>query len=112
MFHVAKFFEKDSIFKEINTLSWQLYKTDDVWYLLKKLSVLAAMIRQPANHIIWFWRFVQGVQDQNFRIQTAITQKLCTWDPKLVKPKCVWEIYISSDKVSFLKKLQKNTKFQ
>ena len=54
---------------------------------------------------------VQGVQDQNFRIQTAITQELCTWDHKLVKPKCVWEIYIFSDKVSFLKKLQKSTKF-
>ena len=33
--------------------------------------------------------YIQGVQDQNFRIQTAITQELCTRDHKLVKPKCV-----------------------
>ena len=50
----------------------------------------------------WSHRFheefqhIQGVQDQNFRIQIAITQKLWTWDPKLVKPKCVWDIYIFS----------------
>ena len=43
-----------------------------------------------------YWPHIQGVQDQNFQIKTAITQKLCTWDPKMVKPKCVWKIYIFS----------------
>ena len=54
---------------------------------------------------------VQGVQDQNFRIQIAITQKLCTWDPKLVKPKCVWEIYIFSQLIEpFVYIIYKNMK--
>ena len=48
------------------------------------------------NYVMKSFVILQGVQDQNFRIQIAITQKLWTWDPKLVKPKCVWEIYIFS----------------
>ena len=72
-------------------------------YLLKKCFNLNRRYFKISN--------VQGVQDQNFRIQTAITQELCAWDPKLVKPKCVWEIYIFSDKVSFLKKLKKIQSF-
>ena len=34
-------------------------------------------------------KFVQGVPDQNFQIQTGFTQRLWKLDPKLVKPKCV-----------------------
>ena len=36
---------------------------------------------------------IQGVQDQ-IQFQTALSQKLCKLDHTLVKPNCVWKIYI------------------
>ena len=37
---------------------------------------------------------LQGDPNQNLRFLLAITLKICFSDPMLVKPKCVWEVYI------------------
>ena len=45
---------------------------------------------------------VQGVPDQIFQFERGFTLKLCMLDPKLVKAKCVWEIYIFVYILSYL----------
>ena len=37
---------------------------------------------------------LQGDPNQNLRFLLAITLKICVFDLMLVKPKCVWEVYI------------------
>ena len=37
---------------------------------------------------------LQGDPNQNLRFLLAITLKIYISDPMLVKPKCVWEVYI------------------
>ena len=41
----------------------------------------------------------------------AISLEGNTFDPTLVKPKCVWKLYISCAKIYFLKKLEKKKIF-
>ena len=43
--------------------------------------------------------------------EMAVALKWCIFDPKLVKPKCVWEIYIFVGRISFLKKSLKMKKY-
>ena len=37
---------------------------------------------------------IQGDPNQKLLIQMTITLKICISDPMLVKPKCVWKVYI------------------
>ena len=54
---------------------------------------------------------LQGVQDQKCQKERAISLEGNTFDPTLVKPKCVWKLYISCVKSYFLKKLEKKKLF-
>ena len=40
-------------------------------------------------------RNIQGVQDQKCQKEMAISQEGSIFDTTLVKPKCVWKLYIS-----------------
>ena len=54
---------------------------------------------------------IQGVQDQISPKEIALLWERNTLDPRLVKPKCVWKIYIFYGRFSFLKKIEKKVKF-
>ena len=54
---------------------------------------------------------LQGVQDQKCQKERATSLEGNTFDPTLVKLKCVWKLYISCVKSYFLKKLEKKKLF-
>ena len=61
----------------------------------------------------WFVQFweVQGDPNQNLLFQLALSLNVGIPDPKLVKPKCVWEVEVFCVKSKFLEKLEKNKDF-
>ena len=90
--------ERPDKLDELSLFSWvQTYSPfvlSKNFYFSKELTAI--------TYLKWFITdHIQGVQDQNVQIQTAFKQNLCSFDPKLVNPKWVWEIYIFSGRVSF-----------
>ena len=43
--------------------------------------------------------WIQGDPNQSFPFQMAVTLKLSSPDPMLVKPKCVWEVAVFFEKL-------------
>ena len=65
--------------------TWEIHPTypeESFWNITKSMSFSVAGLK------------LQGDPNQNFRFQMAITLKLNTSDPMLVKPKCVWEAVV------------------
>ena len=52
---------------------------------------------------------VQGVSLEILVFQMVVVQKLCIFDPMLVKPKCVWELAVYFKIVNKQKKIEKTT---
>ena len=54
---------------------------------------------------------IQGDPNRNFLFQMALFLKWYIFEPRLVKPKWVWEVAVFCVKSKFFEKLQKNYKF-
>ena len=73
-------------------------------FLQKAVNVLAPIVMKAFS--VYCYLNIQGVQHQKCQKERAksLEEKI---DPTLVKPKCVWKLYISCAKSYFLKNLKK-----
>ena len=70
------------------------------------MNTLILDLSQASNFIL-----IQGDPNQNLLFQLALSLNVGIPDPKLVKPKCVWEVEVFCVKNLFLEKLGKNKNF-
>ena len=57
-----------------------------------------------SEDVAWIFDFLQGVSFEIFWFQMAVELNWWCSDPKLVKPKCVWEVAVFYSKSNFFKK--------
>ena len=70
---------------------------------MKKNFISNEIDRNKDSSFVWFSTFpkicpvpciIQGALNQSFPFEMAVNPKLSSFDPMLIKPKCVWEVAV------------------
>ena len=97
-----------------NSYNWTLGGRKWIYKSVMEINLNARFAKNDSNY--WeLWKhikeFIQGDPNQNLLFQLALSLNVGILDPKLVKPKCVWEVEVLCGKIQFLEKLRKNKNF-